>query len=334
MSEFLVADIGGTNARCALASVDARGQRTALSETRVYRCAELSSVDAMLARYGDDTCHALPARVALAVAGPVTGDRITLTNNDWNFSTEQLRRRHHFEQLVVMNDLAAVAHATRHLHAGDLVALKPGAVADGATRVVIGVGTGLGVAALKLSGDHWCAVPSEAGHASFATTSPADHGAAALAADELGMASWESVLSGPGLERRYRALGCGDAEHVTSHEIVGRACNGDEQADALVRDFCATLARFASDAALWFNATGGVYLAGGLLHDLLPWLEGPGLAGAFDRKGVMTPFVETIPVSLIVADQPGLIGAAVGAHSLSVTTSRAPAQNPATEKNQ
>ncbi|MEO1573941.1 MAG: ROK family protein [Pseudomonadota bacterium] len=328
MSEFLVADIGGTNARCALASVDALGRRTSLSETRVYRCAELSSVDAMLARYGADTANSLPGRVALAVAGPVTGDRITLTNNDWNFSTEQLRRRFDFQQLVVMNDLAAVAHATRHLRTTDLLTVKPGQADTHATRVVIGVGTGLGVAALKRSGDAWFAIPSEAGHGSFAPTSALETKAAALAAQELDMASWESVLSGPGLERRYRAH---TGSEASSHDIVSGAQSGDAVCVSIVRDFCQTLARFASDATLWFNATGGVYLAGGLLHDLLPWLEDASFVPAFDDKGVMAPFVRKIPVSLIVADQPGLIGAAVGAHSLTVPASRAPVTQPASE---
>lgn len=328
MSEFLVADIGGTNARCALANVDASGRRTSLSETRVYRCAELSSIDAMLARYGAETPQDLPGRVALAVAGPVTGDRITMTNNDWNFSTEQLRRRFHFQQLVVMNDLAAVAHATRHLRSTDLLNLKAGRADAHATRVVIGVGTGLGVAALKRSGDHWFAIPSEAGHGSFAPISAIETDAAALAARELDMASWESVLSGPGLERRYRSV---TSTEATSHDIVQRAHGGEEVCVSVIKDFCRTLARFASDATLWFNATGGVYLAGGLLHDLLPWLEGAAFVPAFEQKGVMSSFVEHIPVSLIIADQPGLIGAAVGAHSLTVPAARAPVSSPATE---
>ena len=194
-------------------------------------------------------------------------------------------------------------------------------------RVVIGVGTGLGVAALKRSDAQCYAVPSEAGHATFAPVSDVEISAARLAHQDLGMASWESVLSGPGIERRYRAHQQGG----TSHDIVQRAQGGDALCVAIVGDLCQTLARFASDAALWFNATGGVYLAGGLLHDLLPWLHDDVFASAFANKGVMSDFLEDIPVSLIVADQPGLIGAAVGAHSLSVPASRVPASHPATE---
>lgn len=331
---YLVADIGGTNARCALAKVDAEGRRTSLIDTRIYRCAELSSIDAMLSLYGRETSHRLPSRVALAVAGPVTGDRITLTNNDWNFSTEQLRRRHAFEQLVVMNDLAAVAHATRHLHNADLRGLKPGSADMQATRVVIGVGTGLGVAGLKNTKHNWIAVPSEAGHAMFSPQTELENAAAHAAANELGMASWESLLSGPGLERRYRSICSAGERDRTSHDIVEGAHAGDTLCVTTVRDFCLTLARFASDAALWFGATGGVYLAGGLLRDLMPWLESTAFVPAFSNKGVMTSFVEAIPVSLIVADQPGLIGAAVGAHSLNVMPSPAPTYVPATETKQ
>ncbi|MFK7888060.1 MAG: glucokinase [Gammaproteobacteria bacterium] len=320
MTSYLVADIGGTNARCARAAVDPKQRSAALSDTRTYRCAELESIDAMLARYGNDTEHALPSHVSLAVAGPVTGDRITLTNNDWNFSTEQLRRRFAFADLVVMNDLAAVAYATRFLHNDDLLAVKSGSETQTATRAVIGVGTGLGTAALHYAKGSWRAIASEGGHATFAPVTRAETEAANALVEATGAASWENMLSGPGLVHVYRTVANMAGRHdstLGSHDIVRLAIeNDDRYCVRAVQVFCRALARFASDAALWFGATGGVYLAGHLLRDLSPWLADEAFAVHFSDKGVMSDLIETIPVSLILADQPGLIGAAAGAQTL------------------
>jgi glucokinase len=321
MTSYLVADIGGTNARCARALIDADKRSAALYDTRSYRCAELESIDAMLARYGDDTEQALPTHVSLAVAGPVTGDRITLTNNDWNFSTEQLRRRFAFRDLVVMNDLAAVAYATRFLQPSELLSLKPGRASQAATRAVIGVGTGLGTAALHYSSGSWRAIASEGGHATFAPVTRAETEAANALIEANGAASWENLLSGSGLVHVYRTVASMAGrfdESLGSHDIVQRAIgDGDRQCVRAVKAFCRALARFASDSALWFGATGGVYLAGHLLRDLSPWLADESFGQFFSEKGVMSELIETIPVSLILADQPGLIGAAAGAQIMS-----------------
>lgn len=320
MTSYLVADIGGTNARCARAAVDSEQRSAALFDTRTYRCAELASIDAMLARYGNDTQGELPTRVSLAVAGPVTGDRITLTNNDWNFSTEQLRRRFEFQDLVVMNDLAAVAYATRFLRDDELLEVKTGTTPQAATRAVIGVGTGLGAAALHYAKGSWRAIASEGGHATFAPVTRAETEAANALVDTTGAASWENLLSGPGLVHVYRTVasmgGRFDPE-LSSHDIVQHARNNhDRHCVRAVQVFCRALARFASDAALWFGATGGIYLAGHLLRDLSPWLNDESFAVHFSDKGVMSDLIATIPVSLILADQPGLIGAAAGAQTL------------------
>lgn len=321
MTSYLVADIGGTNARCARALVDTNKRSAALYDTRTYRCAELESIDAMLARYGDETKQALPAHVSLAVAGPVTGDRITLTNNDWNFSTEQLRRRFAFRDLVVMNDLAAVAYATRFLQPEELLPLKSGRRSQAATRAVIGVGTGLGTAALHYSKGSWRAISSEGGHATFAPVTRAETEAANALVESTGAASWENMLSGSGMVHVYRTVASMAGrydESLGSHDIVQRAVqDGDRQCVRAVKTFCRALARFASDSALWFGATGGVYLAGHLLRDLSPWLADESFGQFFSDKGVMSDLIQTIPVSLILADQPGLIGAAAGAETLS-----------------
>ncbi len=319
MHSYLVADIGGTNARCARAVVDSAKHTAALHETRVYRCKELTSVDAMLLRYQEESRLRLPSNVCLAVAGPVTGDRITLTNNDWNFSVEQLRRRHELANLAVINDLAAAAYSTLYITQDEVRPLRAGSAHRNAARAVIGAGTGLGVAGLTQRDGQWHAVASEAGHAAFAPRTQQDHDIYEALHDGDNDVSWETLISGPGLVRLYKTLARlsdQSADSLTSHEIVDRAHAGsDPLCDETASVFCRLVAQFAHDAALWFGATGGVYLTGDVFRAFENRLSLPAFADHFQCDGPMAQMIEDVNVSLVVAPQPGLIGAAAHAHS-------------------
>jgi len=271
----------------------------------------------MLARYRADTSTPLPPDVCLAVAGPVHGDAVSLTNNDWNFSVEQLRRRHKFRHVSVINDLAAVACATRFLDAGDVHVLRHGRPDVNAPRVVVGAGTGLGVAALLQTPSGWQAAPSESGHSPFAPGSQEDRQVLDLLLRRMEFVSWESLLSGPGLVHWYEAfamLGEHEKRRVTPMEISVLASQGDALSMAATRAFCRTAARFASAAALWFCSFGGVYLSGDIFRSLGRWLAEAEFFDASSVDRAIEGCVESMPVSLILAEQPSLIGAAATAH--------------------
>lgn len=319
MHSYLVADIGGTNARCARAVVDAARHTAQLHDTRVYRCKELTSVDALLTRYRDESSETLPKHVCLAVAGPVHGDRITLTNNDWNFSVEQLRRRHELVRLAVINDLAAAAYSTTMVTEDEIHALRARGGRTTAARVVIGAGTGLGVAGLAHRDGQWHAVASEAGHASFAPRSIQDFELLKQLRRGNDDVSWESLISGPGLVRLYNAmaqLGDQPAAPLSSHEIANRARAGqDPLCEETATVFCRLIAQFAHDAALWFCALGGVYLTGDVFRAFEDRLSAPEFSRHFQCDGPMAEMIEGVGVSLVLAAQPGLIGAAAHAYS-------------------
>ncbi|MFK8014878.1 MAG: glucokinase [Gammaproteobacteria bacterium] len=327
MYDYLVADIGGTNARCARAVIDNSRHIAQLHDTRVYRCEELPSVDAMLLRYRSDTHAHLPNTVCLAVAGPVNGDRVTLTNNDWNFSVEQLRRRHAFARLAVINDLEAAAHATRYVLDEEILPIKVGERQRTAPRVVIGAGTGLGIAALVHRKDRWHAIASEAGHSAFAPACDDDVALLRSLRRNHAYVSWEMILSGPGIARIYRALAdiAGVApSKLNSHQILRRAAEkSDPLSEQTVTTFCRSLARFADHAVLYFGAVGGVFFAGDIFRGLQPWLASGAFLDVFGKRGTLHDMVDATGVSLILAEQPGLIGAAASAHCSEPVSGRA-----------
>lgn len=319
INRYLVADIGGTNARCAIADVNSRRPRARLHDIRVYRCDELRSIDALFAKYRADTASSLPQDVCLAVAGPITGDAVNLTNNDWVFSVEQLRQRHQFRQVTVINDLAAVACATRVLSLEDVQVLRHGRSKSHAPRVVVGAGTGLGIAALLHTPAGWQAVPSEAGHSPFAPGNPQDRALLERLLHTDQPVTWESIVSGPGLVNLYNAMAAIRGETptpATPRDICALANDGDPLGEAAVRAFCRTTARFASSAALWFCSFGGVYLSGDIFRGLERWLDEATFFDSTSVDAAIAQCVESLPVSLILAEQPSLLGAAVAAHDV------------------
>lgn len=324
---LLVADIGGTHARCAMASPNATSGTYTLADIRIYSCGDFANVSGMLERYRDDVDVPLPANVCLAVAGPVNGDRITLTNNDWNFSIEQLRRRFGFLQVTVINDLAAVAYSTPHIGTDEILTIRSGRPSAVATRVVIGAGTGLGVAASTQVDGRWRSVASEAGHAAFCATTDKERHVVDVLRARHDYVSWETLLSGPGLLEVYGALAQIHGQTAAKLRPRDITANANDNSDPLCVEtaemFCAALARFASDAALWFCGFGGVYLSGHICGSLRTMLASATFLDNFTAKGVVTPLLEPVPVRLVLSEYPGLIGAAARAHRNSTRSTSA-----------
>ncbi len=297
----LVGDIGGTNTRLALAE---KGRCTRVTR---YDNAAAGALDVCLADFL--ARHALKAAtldVVLAVAAPVTGGTVALTNLAWHLSARELADRFGFPRVEFVNDFVALAWALPVLAAADLVALGGDAARDDAPTLVIGPGTGFGASLWLPHGD---ALATEAGHALIAGVSDAEITLLAGMRELLGAApSIEQVLSGAGLERLYRVLGGAPA---SAADIFAAALAGS---DRCARDALAHFHAFAGIAArnlaLATGARGGVFVAGGILPRAPELLAASRFRARFETPAPLPGYLEAIPTRLIVHEQPALLGLA------------------------
>lgn len=270
------------------------------------RAADFSSLAALLTDVRREA-GAAPSRAALAVAGPVTGDVVQLTNRPWRFSATSLAAETGIREIVLENDVAAVAWALTVLDPSQTAPLTAVAIGGGA-RVVIAPGTGLGVSALVPVRHGWTAVASEGSHAGLALP----HSIAAedrTALMTLGT-GWEDLVSGIGLARLYRALG-GSAAVEAPEAVTERAHDREALAVRTVDMFSRLLGAFAGDAVLMFAARGGCYLAGGLLASLGGLFNPAVFLEGLRDKGRFADFMADIPVSRITHPHPALLGLGV-----------------------
>jgi glucokinase len=311
----LVADIGGTNARFGLADLE----RLELSEVRQVRCAEHPSLEAALGDYLG-ALAAPPNQAAIAVAGPVTGNEVSLTNLPWSFAKEALCRRFGFQQVRLFNDFAALALSLPHLAEAELHQIGGEAPVAHAAKAVLGPGTGLGVAGLVWSGQDWVALPGEGGHMTLGAED--ERQLALLERLRKGRArlSAERALSGPGLAELYQAVAASKGlspETLQPNDVILRGLDGeDEIAAEALELFIDWLGRFAGDAALLLGARGGIYLGGGIAPKLVRKLSAGAFRRAFEDKGRMAPYVAAIPVYVILAEFATLKGAAAALRSV------------------
>ena len=299
----LLADIGGTNARIAF-----RADNRLLEPVHLRRTADFPSLGALLKHVIADA-GAKPTRAALAVAGPVVGDHIRLTNLPWSFSAPGLAGELGVERLAVENDVAAMAWAVAEARAEDVVTLTPGVAPGAGSKIVVAPGTGLGMAALAPAGKgRWIAVPSEGGHA-YAAPSPALTPEQRRAIWTEGRVhSWEDLVSGIGLPRLYQCLGGGPG--VPSETISARAAAGEAAARATLDAFSSLLGAFAGDAAMIAGARAGCYIAGGLLPSLGAQFRTDLFLTGFRAKERFTDYVSTIPVFMLKHPHAALLGLA------------------------
>jgi len=307
----LVADIGGTNARFAIV-----GKGGAPTRVGVLACGDFSTLgDAVEAYLASVTLAERPGCAAIAVASPVTGDRITLTNRkSWSFSTRALQRRLGLDDLTIVNDFTAIALAIPALKPVDLHKIGPGKAMTGAPIAVIGPGTGLGISLLVPDGKRWLPVATEGGHVTLPATDEEDEALIALLRSRFGHVSAERVLSGPGLVNLYDAVCAAagkPAPKLTAAEITDRALSGrDRLARATLDRFCALLGTVAGDLALTAGALGGVYIAGGIVPRFGRYLARSPFRARFEAKGRFKSYLHRIPVHVVTADQPALRGLA------------------------
>lgn len=312
----LLADIGGTNARFwCLAGPDAPPSAMVRLETGAYP-AFADAVAAALAVGG----FPRPRSLLVGAAGPVRGRSVTLTNAAWQIEGASLAARLGLDQGILLNDFETLALALPALQPSDLrrigaVPPQPG------LKLVIGPGTGLGVGALALAGDRYLPMPSEGGHIGFFAETAEDQALwRRLGLGETRVQA-EMLLAGPGLPRLHGALGGAGA--ATAAEITGAALDGgDTLARATIRLWLRLIARFAGDMALTFMATGGVYLAGGILPRVAGLIEPQAFRTEFEHNAAHAACLAGMPVHLIVAEEPAMIGLAALARALARAPTR------------
>ncbi|MGM3388171.1 glucokinase [Stutzerimonas stutzeri] len=316
MKTALVGDIGGTNARFALW----RHQR--IDSVRVLPTQEYPRPEDAIRAYLKGVGHEVEdlEAVCLACAGPVSGDEFVFTNNHWRLSRQAFCKELGLSELLLINDFSAMALGMTRLRAGELVDICPGQSAPGRARLVIGPGTGLGVATLvPLADGRWQALPGEGGHVCLPIGSRREAALWERLHAKLGHVNAEAVLSGGGLLELYRtscSLDDKPATLTTPAEITAAALNGDAYAKSVLEQFCVWLGRIAGDNVLTTGAQGGVYIAGGIVPRFVEFFARSGFAQSFRDKGGMSRYFDKVPVWVVTAEYPGLEGAGVALQSL------------------
>lgn len=306
---WLVADIGGTNTRCAIAKPG-----STIENVATFCNQDFPGPDCLLAAYLD----ALPPRerpeeAVIAIAAPIRGDEIRMVNINWTFSVAAFARTLSLKRVIPLNDFAAQAYALPVLGAHDLRQVGGGQAIDGAPRVVVGPGTGLGTAGLVRIAGRWHAITGEGGHVTMAPSDEREARIVALGRERFGHCSAERLISGAGLAFVYGAINAGIV--LTPAEVGARIEAGETAALEALDVFFQLLGTVASNLALTFAAFGGVYIGGGITPRYVERFQASGFRTRFEDKGRYRPFLADIPTWVITADQPALRGLAAYAEA-------------------
>lgn len=312
----LIADIGGTNARFAL--LDGVTARDEL----VLPCADyprlIDAIEHYLQAVGAHGASQRPVEGAFAIAGPITGDHIRMTNHVWQFSAAETRRDLHFQRLLFLNDFTALAHSLRHLPAEELEPIGGGRAVPNSPIAVLGPGTGLGVSGLIPAGDHWVPLQGEGGHVTVSVRTEREIAVLAQLHNRFSHVSAERVLSGPGLVNLYQALCVLDGvapDKLEPADITRRALDGYCRLSMeTVNMFCALLGTLSGNLVLTLGAVGGLYLGGGVIAQLGRLFTASPFRDRFEDKGRYADYLGDVPVFLIRTPLPAFIGLA---HSFS-----------------
>jgi glucokinase len=306
----LVGDVGGTNARLAL--IDTEGR---VRNLHIYAAANYATLNDIIADYLERTMgRKRPPRAAIAVAGPVLDGEIEFTNLDWQVSEGELLAQFEFEAVRLINDFAAQALACPMLGADALRPLGPKlrGAAD-SPMVVLGAGTGFGVAGLARAERGDMAVATEGGHAAFAPSDDVEVEIWSQFRAIHGRVSIERILSGRGLFELYGVLAKMRQQEPTLADekaVYEAAGKGDALASETLDRFCGILGSVAGDLALSFGARGGVFISGGIAPRMADRLANGDFRARFENKGRLTTYLQAVPTSLVVHPYPAIIGAA------------------------
>lgn len=305
---ILIGDIGGTNARFSLlADENAEPVRFPHVRTADYKTIDDAIRDKVL-----NATDTPPKSAILAVAGPIDGEEIDLTNCDWVVKPKGMISNLGFEAVIVLNDFEAQALAIATLGEADRAAIGPLTKAEIGTRVVLGPGTGLGVAGLLHARDRWFPVPGEGGHVDIGPRTPRDYQIFPHMRTIEGRVSAEEIVSGRGLVNIYQAICAADGiapsldspPDVTTEGLSGKNAQAAETIDL----FVGYLARLAGDLALIYMARGGVFLGGGISPKILEALKKPRFRQEFEDKAPHKELMRSIPTFVVTHPEAALVG--------------------------
>jgi len=316
----LAGDIGGTNARLAIADLGDGAPRI-VTEQR-YPSSSAPGLAPIVRRFLDWT-GARVERACFGIAGPVVDGECRTPNLPWTVSARDLARDLGITCTSIINDFVAAAHGVGCLGSRDLVTLQEGKADPHGTIALLGAGTGLGEGFLTWDGTRYRVYASEGGHADFAASDDASWTLREALLDEYGRVSWERVLSGAGLAQLYRHFAASGAAPerpevrremeredpaavVTRHALAG----DDAVSGKALEAFVAAYGAQAGNLALTVLATGGVYLAGGIAPRIVAKLKDGTFLAAFRNKGRMAELMGRLPVHVIISPDVGLLGAA------------------------
>jgi glucokinase len=305
---IMIGDIGGTNARFSLLT-DANADAISFP---IVQTAKFATIDDAIRDVVLDKTEFKPRATILAVAGPINGDEIPLTNCPWVVRPTDMLANLGFEDVMVVNDFEAQALAVAALGDEHQIKLGGGEDLEGHSKVVLGPGTGLGVAGLVHALNAWIPVPGEGGHVDLGPRSERDLQIFPHIERIEGRVSAEQILCGRGLAGLYHAVCAADGVEpkfsdpadVSEHGLAGT----DPQATETLSLFATYLGRLAGDMACTFLARGGVYLAGGIPQKILPALQKPEFRAAFEDKAPHNAMMKTIPTFVVTHPLAALAG--------------------------
>ncbi len=312
--EIVAADIGGTHARFAIAEV-ADGRVVRLDAETTLRTADHASLQMAWAAFGEALGRPLPRAAAIAVATPISGEVLKMTNNPWIIRPALIGEKLGVDIHTLCNDFTAVGHAVAQAAPGDLRHLcgPDTPVAAAPVVSIVGPGTGLGVAQLVRLADGYRVIATEGGHSDFAPLDSIEDAILARLRQRFRRVSVERIIAGPGLNEIYHALAALDGSAIVETDdktLWTSALAGDDPLAAAALDrFCLSLGAVAGDIALTQGAS-AVVIAGGLGQRLAAHLPRSGFAQRFVAKGRFEAMMAAMPVALLTMAQPGLFGAA------------------------
>ncbi|MFP8965479.1 glucokinase [Pokkaliibacter sp. CJK22405] len=308
----LVGDVGGTNARFALV----RDSEVALQYIEVLACKDFDNLDGAVAAYLSKQ-NVEVSEACIAFACPVHGAEIKMTNNHWSFDKETMQQRLGLKTFKCLNDFTAMALGMPLLAGNDLMLNGGNAkAAPDKPRLVIGPGTGLGVSALVWHSGQWLPLSTEGGHVNWAPVDEWEMSLWQWLREKHERISAERLLSGAGLLLLYQGYcalrglpeRCEKPADVTDRAIKER----DELCLEVLSHFCRILGGVSGDAALTLGALGGVYICGGIVPRFPELFVQSGFRAQFEAKGRLSSYMKDIPVWLVRAEYPGLMGSAAG----------------------
>ena len=310
---MLIGDIGGTNARFALADSQAPG----FSEEMTLKCRDFETADTAISAYLEKVKAPSPDIICIAAAGPVVDGNVRFTNNNWSLSESRLAKNFSSAQIKLLNDFEAIAYSIPYLSSDECVSVgmpDPVELRESDFMVgIVGPGTGLGTAGLSRKDGRTLPIIGEGGHNGFAPETQEQMEILAQLREQFDRVCDERLVSGPGVVNIYHALANirgEDATLTTAAEIFALASrNEDSTAREAVEIFFEILGQVAGNLALTLGAFDGVFIGGGIVARKPELIANSRFRIGFERKGRPRSLMENIPTQVILHSQPGLLGA-------------------------